>query len=284
MSLLTKLSNKIQHITSKQLDDPETEAYIKQQKIQEAQDAAAQQRQEKQNEEEKKAKEKKAAAAAKAADIARRSEFKPGRVASTSASKILKIFGSMVLTMLMLYGGHLAANEAIGYRNPFRLLSFLYGALLFIYVIPKSFYDSLVLKKDQHFYTFLPLSTYVPVGNFESFFLTPFCYTEDGFSAEARKAVHSLYENAFKASTMGKAVGTVVAAAVATAANSAKPKAANAAKSKVSEAPKAPNTPKVPEAPATKTPNAPKVPEAPNAPEAPKTPNAPTPEAPAAKV
>jgi len=181
MSLLTKLSNKIQYEVSKNLDDPEAAEYANQQKAQELQDSASQQRELQDQKDTAAAEAKKAEDEKEAADLARRSEFKAGRALGDSANEILKIFGSLVLTMILLYAGHIAANEAIGYRNPFRLLSFLYGAIFFFYVIPKSFYDTLYLKKVKHFYTFLPLSTYVPTGNIESFFLTPFCYVEDSF-------------------------------------------------------------------------------------------------------
>jgi len=192
MSLLTKLSNKIQYITSKQLDDPEAEEYARQQKAQEKQDLAIKKREKEQEKKDAEAAAKKKEEDAKAAELVRRSEFKPGRAIGNSATQILKILGSLVLVLVMLYGGHLASNEAIGYKYPFRILYFLYGALLFIFVIPKSFYDSFILKKIKHFYSFFPLSTYVPTGNLESFFLTPFCYVEDQYSTEARKAVEAL--------------------------------------------------------------------------------------------
>jgi len=249
MSLLTKLSDKIQYTVSKQLDDPAAREYANQQKAQAIQDSASQQREQKQKKEEAEAAAKKAADDAKAADLVRRSEFKSNRVIGNSASQILKIFGSMLLVLVMLYGGHLAANAAIGYRNPFRILSFLYGAIFFFYVIPKSWFDAFYLKKVQHFYTFLPLSTYVPLGNLESLFLSPFCYVEDQFSAEARKAVESLYAGALKASTLATSTATVVGAVVAANAvvNKSKPKVPEPPKiQEISGVPKVPE-PLVPE-------------------------------------
>ena len=264
MSLLEKLSNKIQYITSKQLDDPQAEEYARQQKAQKKQDLAIKKREQEKEKDDAKAQAKKAEEDAKAAELVRRSEFKPGRAIGNSATQILKILGSLVLVLLMLYGGHLAANEAIGYKYPFRILYFLYGALLFIFVIPKSFYDSFILKKIKHFYTFFPLSTYVPTGNLESFFLTPFCYVEDQYSTEARKAVEALYSNGLSESmkavvSVTKAVGAI---GLAVAANNSMSKA----KAPESKAPEA--NVNNPEAPNVNNPEAPEAPEAPKASEA----------------
>jgi hypothetical protein len=214
MGLLTKLTDKIQYTVSKQLDDPEAAEYANQQKAQAIQDSAVQKREQEKQKEDAKVAAKKEKDAAAAAELVRRSEFKPQRAIGGAAIQILSIFGSLVLILIMLYAGHIAANEAIGYGIPFRLLSFLYGALFFFYVIPKSFYDTFYLKKVKHFYTFLPLSTYVPTGNIESFFLTPFCYVEDSFSAEAKKAVETLYTNGL-AESMKAVVNTGIATAIA---------------------------------------------------------------------
>lgn len=261
MSLLTKLSNKIQYSVSKNLDDPEAAEYASQQKVQELQDAESQKREQQEQEDAAAAEAKKAEDEKEAVELARRSEFKASRAIGNSANEILKIFGSLVLVIILCYAGHIAANEAIGYRIPFRLLSFLYGAIFFFYVIPKSFYDTLYLKKVKHFYTFLPLSTYVPTGNIESFFLTPFCYVEDSFSAEARKEVEALYANGLTQSMKAVANASgVVAATVAL---------ANSLNKNSPESPKAPNNnPKAPESPKApnnnpKAPNNPKVPEPP---------------------
>jgi len=207
-------------MASKQLDDPEAEEYAKQQKIQEKQDSAAEQRE--QEERDKKAKEAAKEIAKKEEEdaLARRSEFNAKRGLGSSASQILNILGSLVLVSFMLYGGYIAANAAIGYKNPFRILSFLYGAILFFYVIPKSFIDTYYFEKVQHFYAFLPLSTHVPKGNLENVFLYPFCYVEDQFSIEARKTVETLYANALIASNSMKAasiIGSVAAVSLAAA-------------------------------------------------------------------
>jgi hypothetical protein len=213
MGLLDKLTNKIQFIASKQLNDPEADEFARQKSIQDKQDEEVRLREEQQlkdeedeeiqNEEDKKA----------AEELQRRSEFKPYRAVGNAASLILKIFGSIILVSVMLYSGHLAANQAIGYRTPFRVLYFIYGFLLFFLVIPKTLYESLVLKKAQKYYTFFPLSTYTPNGQLENVFLTPFCYVEDEFSKNARKIVEDLYAKAYTVSNSVKAVATVGALA-----------------------------------------------------------------------
>ena len=130
MGLLDKLTNKIQFIASKQLNDPEADEFARQKSIQDKQDEEVRLREEQQlkdeedeeiqNEEDKKA----------AEELQRRSEFKPYRAVGNAASLILKIFGSIILVSVMLYSGHLAANQAICYRTPFRVFKFLYGKRL----------------------------------------------------------------------------------------------------------------------------------------------------------
>jgi len=197
MSLITKLSNKINYYTSKALDDPDAEEYVKQQAIQEAQDKAVADRKLAEDADAAKQASDAEVASLKIKDLETRNKFSVTRATGDTASGILKIFGSLLLVGIMMYGGHLAANQAIGYNAPFRLLTFLYGSLFFFYHIPKGLYDKYINKKKLEFYSFLPLSTYHPTGDLEKFFIGPFCYSETQESQAARAVVQSLYSTAF---------------------------------------------------------------------------------------
>jgi hypothetical protein len=200
MGLWTQFTNKIQYLSSQFLNDPDADAYAKQQADQKAQDAEAQQRLDDiktKTEEDAKAK---AIEDAKSADIVDRTKFIPSRVAGKIASGVLNGFLKFFLICIMLYGGHLAANDMIGYKYPFRVVSFFYGSLVFYFFIIKMIYQKYWLKKELHSYAFLPLSTYVPSGNLEKIFLGPFCYTEDDYSMSAAAAVKELYSKAFEKS------------------------------------------------------------------------------------
>jgi len=197
MSLLTQISNKVQYVASQTLNDPEAEAYAKQQAQQAEHDKEAKKRSSEAAAKVKAEAKAKEESDAKAQSLADRSEFKASRATSNIASGILTTLFSLLLTAIMLYAGHLAANEAIGYNVPFRLLSFFYGAIFFFIVIPKSLYQRFILKRSLDYFAFLPLSTYVPNGNFEKLFLGGFCYTENEASAVARATVDTLYKTAF---------------------------------------------------------------------------------------
>ena len=196
-SIFTKLVNKVQYVTSKSLDDPKAAEFAREKAIQDAQDQAVADRKAKEKALAAKQLEDKDKADAKVKDLQERSQFNITRATGGTASGILKIFGSLLLAGVMMYGGHLAANQAIGYNAPFRLLTFLYGSLFFFYHIPKGLYDKYINKKKLEFYSFLPLSTYHPTGDLEKFFIGPFCYSETQESQAARAVVQSLYSTAF---------------------------------------------------------------------------------------
>jgi hypothetical protein len=198
MSLWTKFTNKIQYLLSQFLDDPDADAYSKEQQDQKAQDDEIQERLDTVKTESEEYSEKKLEEDAEAADLVDRSKFIPQRAASNIASGVLKGFLSFFFTCIVLYGGHLAANEMIGYKSPFRVLSFVYGSLIFFYFILMMIYRKYWLQIKLHSYAFLPISTYVPRGNLENLFLGFFCYTEDEHSIAATAAVEAMYSKAFK--------------------------------------------------------------------------------------
>lgn len=198
MSLLTQVSNKIQYSISEWASDPEAEAYAKQQAKQREQDAEVEERLKKTKEAGDAAAAEREESDAKARELAERSEFKPQRATSNIAAGIIKGFMSFIFTLIMLYGGHLAANEAIGYKIPFRILSFAYGCIFFFIQIPKMLINRYWYQIKPPYYTYFPLSTYEPNGDLEVLFLGAFCYKEDEASQMARATVETLYKTAFE--------------------------------------------------------------------------------------
>lgn len=195
---LTLAVNKIKYQMDNYLKDPEAENHAKQLAAQAAQ-----------NEKVAKAKAAaaniKAIADAKAAEakiaaeeLAKRSKFSSPQIfASKIASNILSIFGSLIIICLALYAGKIEANRAIGYNVPMRIVSFIYGALFFFIVIPKSLYDIYVLDKTIPDYAALPIWNYVPNGWTEQIFFGAFSYVEDANSKAARQEVMRLYNDGF---------------------------------------------------------------------------------------
>lgn len=197
MSLLTQISNKIQYTISEVVNDPKAEEYAKQKEIQEKHDAEVKARE---KDAEKKAKEdaeKKAELDLEAKKLTERSEVNISKTSANIASEILTGFLIFLLIFFVLYGGHLAANDSIGYKIPFRILSFLYGCIFFFIEIPKMFIRTYYYNSIPKYYTFLPLSTYEPKSDLETIFYGWFCYKEDEFSTAARSAVDTLYKTAF---------------------------------------------------------------------------------------
>lgn len=200
MSLLTKIGNKIQYSISELVSDPKADAFARQQAIQAQQDAEAKARRDaafvKASAEEKA----RIKADEDAKALSERSQFKPVRATSNVAAGIIKGFMSLILTLVILYGGHLAANEAIGYKVPFRILSFLYGCIFFFIEIPKMLIRRYWYQIKPPYYTYLPISTYQPNGDLEVLFLGAFCYQENEASQMARATVETLYKTAFEKS------------------------------------------------------------------------------------
>jgi len=195
---LTLAVNKIQYQIDNYLKDPQAENHAKQLALQRAQDkrvaAAKAAADEKKVVTDAKAAEDKAAAE----ELAKRSKFSsPQEFAGKIASNILSIFGSLIIICLALYAGKIEANRAIGYNVPMRIVSFIYGALFFFIVIPKSLYDIYGLKKTIPDYAPLPIWNYVPDGWIEQIFFGPFSYVEDTNCKAAREEVTRLYKDGF---------------------------------------------------------------------------------------
>jgi len=239
---LTLAYNKLQYMTAKNLSDPEADNYAKQQAAQAKQDAEAKKRKIEAAKNASEAEQQKKEAQEAALELQKRSQFSSVSENMAKASDgIIKVFISIALIAIILYGGYISANKAIGYSISFRLVSFLYGCLCFFYVIPQKLIDIYYYKNKFHHYAFLPLSTHVPIGNVERFFIGAFCYTEDDISRAAKEEVRRLYESGFNKSLKAvaetvTAVGAIAGAAVA--ANSNNPTKPASSSNKTSNDPK----------------------------------------------
>lgn len=198
MSFFTQIANKIQYSIAQVVNDPKADEYARQQAIQARQDAEARARQDAANANASAAEKARIKAEADAKALSERSEFKPQRATGNVAAGIIKGFMSFILTLVILYGGHLAMNEAIGYKIPFRILSFAYGCLFFFIEIPKMLIRRYAYQMKPPYYTYFPISTYEPNGDLEVLFLGGFCYKEDEASQMARATVETLYKTAFE--------------------------------------------------------------------------------------
>jgi hypothetical protein len=214
MSVFTSIYNKIIYTLTQYFDDPEANAYAEQQEIQKQQDAEAKQRADAEAKKIQKDADNSAKAQEDAISLNERSTVSPSRAVSKISSGVLYVIKTLGIVILMIAGGYLAANEAIGYNTPFRIFSFIYGALFFWVVIPRAIIRKYFYKIDLQYYTLLPLSTYKPAPGIESFFLTPFCYDEDKrFNEKAE--VELLYKNGYLKSIGENPVAGVAAAGVA---------------------------------------------------------------------
>jgi hypothetical protein len=198
--LFTQVVNKIQYKISEWASDPKAEEYARQQEAQAKQETDVQARKQTAAEQANVQAAANAVAAARARDLASRSQFSPARASSNIVNGILNGFMMLIYILIAMYGGHLAANEAIGYNLPFRLLSFIYGTIFFFIVIPMSLYNTYWLNILPKYYTYLPLSTYEPKSDLAILFLGGFCYKEDQIAIDARNKVAELYKVGFEKS------------------------------------------------------------------------------------
>jgi hypothetical protein len=193
---LSLVYNKLKYQVDKELRDPEADAYAKQQALQAEQDKAVADR--------------KASAAAKASvdakeaqekkledeEKARKSKFSPvSHTSAKVAQNIFAVFSSLLLILLGLYAGSLSANKDIGYNIPFRIMSFIYGAILFPVIYIRMFID-MYRGIKRPYYGFLPIWKYEPDGWVERIFWGPFSFVDDGGIGTAEQEVKDLYISA----------------------------------------------------------------------------------------
>jgi len=231
---LTLLSNKINHTIYTNLNDPEAEAYAKEQAKKAEQDKLVAER--KALADKSQAEKDKALANKQEEDAvkAERSKFKPIKhTGGLVAKKSIDMFWSLLVILLALYAGSISANKAIGYNIPFRLFSFLYGVILFPLVYIMLIID-MYRGTTKHMHAFLPLMRYPqptwngemwngPSGWIERIFWGPFSYTDDGSVSldAAREEVKNLYINAAGATATIVGALTAVAGASKVASKSA---------------------------------------------------------------
>jgi len=231
---LTLLSNKINHTIYTNLNDPEAEAYAKEQAKKAEQDKLVAER--KALADKSQAEKDKALAKKQEEDAvkAERSTFKPIKhTGGLVAKKSIDMFWSLLVILLALYAGSISANKAIGYNIPFRLFSFLYGVILFPLVYIMLIID-MYRGTTKHMHAFLPLMRYPkpmwngemwngPSGWIERVFWGPFSYTDDGSVTldAAREEVKNLYINAAGATATIVGALTAVAGASKVASKSA---------------------------------------------------------------
>jgi FtsZ-interacting cell division protein YlmF len=198
MSFFASLINKITYQANKAVSDPEADAYAAAQAKQAEQDAAvAANKVEKDLQ--KAAKEKADKEAKDAAEkLSARSNSSIAGFAGGSSQQILIVVCILIYITVALYGGHLAANRDIGYSPAGRIVSFIYGTILFPVLIIKYMWDTFKEGKEIKNYSFLPISTYVPTGDFEKLVLGPFCYVPDQSSVDATAKVAQEYLEAFQ--------------------------------------------------------------------------------------
>lgn len=195
---LTLAYNKVQYQLDAYFKDPEAENHAKQVAAQQAQDEAKAKRKALVSKSKGELDEKNKAARAEAEELAKRSSFSPAQtIVAKIAKGILSTYISLILLGFILYAGKLEANKAIGYGVPMRIVSFIYGALFFFIVIPKSLYDIYWLKMTIPDYAPLPIWNYVPDGWAEQLFFGAFSYVEDANSKVAREQVAQLYSDGF---------------------------------------------------------------------------------------
>jgi len=193
---LTLAYNKLKYQVDKELRDPEADAYAKQQALQAEQDKAVAER--KALADKNSVADKKAAEEKKLEDEekARKSKFSPvSHTSAKVAQNIFAVFSSLLLILLGLYAGSLSANKDIGYNIPFRIMSFIYGAILFPVIYIRMFID-MYRGIKRPYYAFLPIWNYEPDGWVERIFWGPFSFVDDGGIGTAQQEVKDLYISA----------------------------------------------------------------------------------------
>ena len=194
MGLLDNAMNKISYMINQSVSDPKADEYARQKKIQDEQDAEVAKRKAAQKAKDDAAAAAKTTSEAAAASLVTRSKFNLGGVIRKSAQGSLLLIFILGAILFATYGGHLLANQSIGWSSPVRILMFFYGCLGSFYLVPKSLYDVYWLGNTLPYYTFLPLSTYLPQGDLQRIILGPFCYVDDASVQKARADVKALYE------------------------------------------------------------------------------------------
>jgi len=116
-----------------------------------------------------------------AQNLQEQQEFSIKRLTSTASGVAISVFGSLILTVIILFGGCLAANMAIGRTIYYRIFYFLFACLPwitpFVYV-----YAALLQLRGQGvtIYSMLPITTTPATTRLGKVLLLPFLYIQDG--------------------------------------------------------------------------------------------------------
>jgi hypothetical protein len=190
-SLFTKIKNAIEYRIDSVISDPEAEKYSKRKAKQDAHDEKVAENKQMRTEQQTTARNKAKQKEKQDAEIARNSKFNYNRAKGQFGRGVLFWTWAIILIICVLFGGYVAANDAIGYSIHTRILSFFYGCLFFWYIIPKYMYRKLWLKEVISSYALLPLIiSQSPV----SFLGSIIYYMEDVNAKAAKIHIEQLYK------------------------------------------------------------------------------------------
>jgi hypothetical protein len=190
-SLFTKIQNAIEYRIDSVISDPEVDKYSKRKAIQDEHDEKVAENRRERAEQRAIAGNKAKQKQAEDAEIARKSKFNYNRAKGEFGRGVLFWTFMIILIICVLFGGYVAANDAIGYSIHTRILSFMYGCLFFWYIIPKYMYRKLWLKEVLPNYALLPLIiSQGPISSLGSIIY----YMEDANAKAAKIYVEELYK------------------------------------------------------------------------------------------
>ena len=190
-SFFTKIKNAIEYRIDSIISDPEADKYSKRKAKQDAHDEKVAENKQMRAEQQATARNKAKQREKEDAEIARNSKFNYNRAKGQFGRGVLFWTWTIILIICVLFGGYVAANDAIGYSIPTRILSFFYGCLFFWYIIPKYMYRKLWLKEVLPNYALLPLIiSQSPISSLGSIIY----YMEDANAKAAKIYVEELYK------------------------------------------------------------------------------------------
>jgi len=125
-----------------------------------------------------------------------RLEFKTTDVATTAISIAAQVFGSLFLTLLIIFCGSLAANQAIGREPIYRVIYFIWGMVFFPLVAIQSVLHRLRIG-PLPMYGILPVSTEAGTTRLAKLLWSPFYWIpdvkSDSMKEEYLKSLSNIY-------------------------------------------------------------------------------------------
>ena len=114
-------------------------------------------------------------------------EFNNNKLIKDSTSIAFSVFGSFILTAIILYGASLAANMAIGRDNYYRIFYFIFACNPVITPIIFAYAALMALKGHPiTYYGILPISTQPAVTRLGKILWFPFFYKGDEFEVKSK--------------------------------------------------------------------------------------------------